>query len=268
MNGRDLTLGLVGALALVGTLRRPSGSRVTFNPYAGKRTMGPPEDLIQRMVSALYSETSSTNPEWLDLRSFASGVRHAGDFRVQRADGTFVSFLLLVEADPENDPHIEGGIGTYRGVGTYHGSKVVLIRVQSEPFVRLWSRWEDQLRPVIAHEVTHLMDPGIKIVKSRTTKASERWHPKTDTEWLEYVNDPAEVVARRHEVRVEILRSLMPQEALRMLENKEMTRGEIVSTMLLGSRTWRKVKDDFTPANKRLFYEMAANLLTELESER
>ena len=244
------------------------GSRATFNPYAGKRTMGPPEDLIQRMVSALYSETSSTNPESLDLRSFASGVRHAGDFRVQRADGTFVSFLLLVEADPENDPHIEGSIGTYRGVGTYHGSKVVVIRVPSEPFVRLWSRWEDKLRPVIAHEVTHLMDPGIKIVESRGIKSLEQLSPKTDTEWLEYLNDPAEVVARRHEVRVEILRSPMPQTALRMIENKEMTRGEIVATLLLGSMTWRKVKNDFTPANKRLFYEMAANLLTELESEQ
>ena len=268
MNGRDLTLGLVGALALVGSVRRPSGSLVTFNPYAGKRTMGPPEDLIQRMVSALYSETSSTNPESLDLRSFASGVRHAGDFRVQRADGTFVSFLLLVEADPENHPHIEGSIGTYRGVGTHHGSKVVVIRVPSEPFVRLWSRWEDKLRPVIAHEVTHLMDPGIKIVESRGIKSLEQLSPKTDTEWLEYLNDPAEVVARRHEVRVEILRSPMPQTALRMIENKEMTRGEIVATLLLGSMTWRKVKNDFTPANKRLFYEMAANLLTELESEQ
>ena len=262
MNGRDLTLGLVGALALVGTLRRPSGSRATFNPYAGKRTMGPPEDLIQRMVSALYNETSSVNPKWPDLRSFVSGVHRAGGFRVQRADGTFVSFLLLVDAQPDAPPEIEGG------VGTYHGSPVVLIRVRSAPLARSWSTWEDDLRAVIAHEVTHLMDPGRKIVKSRTTKASERWRPKTDTEWWEYVNDPAEVIARRHEARVEIVQTPMPQTALRMLKAKKMTRGEIVPLMLLASETWQKVKNDLTPANKRLFYEMAANLLTELESEQ
>jgi NAD(P)-dependent dehydrogenase (short-subunit alcohol dehydrogenase family) len=48
----------------------------------------------------------------------------------------------------------------------------------------------------------------------------------------------------------------------------QLLRVDVVATMLLGSMTWRKGKNDFTPANKRLFYEMAANLLTELESEQ
>ena len=96
-SGLPLALGAVAALAVAASFRTRSGSLVTYNPYAGKRTMGPPVDLVNRMMTAVYGETVS-RPEWNGAHSFPSGFRRAGDFRVQRADGEIVKFLLLVES--------------------------------------------------------------------------------------------------------------------------------------------------------------------------
>jgi hypothetical protein len=260
-SGLPLALLSVGALALAASIRTRSGSFVTYNPYAGKRTMGPPVDLVNRMMRAVYGETVSHPGE---ARAFPSGTRIAGLFHVQRADGQDVTVLLLVESsdDPDRSVEPEGG------VGTYHGSPIVLLRLASR--VRIsWSTWEGMIRPVLAHEVTHLMDPGRSSPKragAPRSKGDKVWRPSTDTEWRTYVNAPAEVIARRHEARVEIEHSPMMETARRMLAGGDFSRGRIAELMLLASTTWREVRKDLTPKNKRIFYEMSASLLSELES--
>ena len=132
-----------------------------------------------------------------------------------------------------------------------------------------WPTWEGMIRPVLAHEVTHLMDPGPMSTKrtgAPRTKASEAWRPPTDAAWRTYVNAPAEVIARRHEARIEIEHSPMPETARHMLAGGEFSRGRIAEMMLLASDTWRLIRKDLTPKNKRMFYEMSASLLSELES--
>ena len=260
-NGLPLALGAVAALALAASIRTRSGSFVTYNPYAGKRTMGPPVDLVNRMMSAVYGETVSRPGA---ARAFPSGTRRAGDFRVQRADGEILKFVLLVESSED----AEGPVEPEGGVGTYLGSRIVLLRVRAD-LKLAWQTWEGMIRPVLAHEVTHLMDPARMTPKragAPSTKASEAWRPSTDAEWRTYVNAPAEVIARRHEARVEIENSPMVETARRMLAGGKFSRGQIAELMLLASTTWREVRKDLTPKNKRMFYEMSASLLSELES--
>ena len=74
------------------------------------------------------------------------------------------------------------------------------------------------------------------------------------------------MIARRHEARVEIENSSMMQTARRMLAGGKFSRGQIAEMMLLASKTWRENRRELTPKNKRMFYEMSASLLSELES--
>lgn len=253
---------------LIAAARGSANRRPNLNPFRGWRTVGAPPALVQAIarrivrladVPALDTRKGHEGEivdGWFHFPEDLSRVLDGG-WSLTRPDGVEVRFLVLVVADPEGY-WVSGGVGTVRHTGaTVIGVYVPTRKAYDDAL------WMEELERFLAHELAHLADPGRK--RSRavpTSTMAEVWKPATEAEWDAYVNDPREVVARRHEVWHELsVKRNLHDAVRRWTTTTDWPRGRIVRNALNMSETWRDIEKRLTPKNRRAIQKMAAQLV-------
>lgn len=247
---------------------RPA-ERPNLNPFRGRRTVGAPPGLVtaiaRRVLRLATVPATDTRPGHegelvVGWRGFPEGLGRVldGGWALTRPDGVSVPFLVYVSADPEGY-WVSGGVGTVRTTGQAVVGLFVPTKKSYDEDL-----WMEELERFFAHELAHLADPGSKRGRNDvpTSTMADVWQPKTEAQWRAYVNDPREIVARRHEVWHELsAKKSLHDVVRRWTKTTDWTRGRMVRNVLRSSETWRDIEGRLTPANRRKIQTMAAELV-------
>jgi hypothetical protein len=117
--------------------------------------------------------------------------------------------------------------------------------------------WRERIRNMLAHEMTHALDPRKPTPKMlqrlRAEKQKGAQHQRT-TGFCEYVNREREIPAFINQAREELRR--YPASALHRLGDWPLDK------MLKLSKTWQEIEECLAPRTRQRFYQMAARTLT------
>lgn len=169
--------------------------------------------------------------------------------KVEDAAGEKRVVAVTYAPAPSDAPYLVAGHA--RRVKTKDGK--VLDFVQVEPRAdacAMRSLWEQQMNSLLAHELTHVADPGVGKRKRNIPKKIE-----TRAEFCAYVRDPGELKAHINEVRAELI-SLQGRRDAHHLRKA----GKIKTPAdnLEVSGRWQEIKGCLGEKEKRRFYKMAA----------
>ena len=277
MNGSTLTLGLVGALAAAGALSRRGSAvrqRPNLNPYRGRHTLGAPEELVSALTDGVLAEAArSVNQHGYVSWTFSEGMSIVGGLHaVSRPDGREVLFRLVLHADPSHPMTPVGGVGVAsRSTGQIKsGDRIILMRVRSGKSMADYP-FRSEVSSFLAHELTHLMDPGRAQGDTRRSKrrstGADLWSPSTDAQWSEYVNDESEIKAYLHQVFLDLHSGKAAKMATSYMLSEGEPRDQICRTILKLSPSWVNIEDALTPKNRRRFLRVAADFVLEVQRD-
>lgn len=136
-----------------------------------------------------------------------------------------------------------GKIGPYPGIVIELDGKQTL---SAWDFYLSYAQFWTELKKLLAHEMTHLVEDRVKTVNRPTTK--EIPAPLKPADYREYVNQPHEVRAHMQEVVLEAIP--VAKKLAKHFQGQELVQYLLFKpvTMLY---TWKEIRDDLTPANRK-----------------
>jgi hypothetical protein len=182
----------------------------------------------------------------------------AAPYDIQTVDGSPMSMYIRLQAVETDSPYyvLGGGFGWHRS----YQMPIVVINVNGGMAADQLGKAakarqvQNQLYPVLIHELTHAADKYSKGVGDRMTQEEARGNE-------DYYNNPSEVRAYMQEVVDEINFDNWPK------FQKTFGPGKGIEYLLKTSPTWQEVSLHWTERNKRLVIKAVAQAINDWESQ-
>lgn len=228
-----------------------------------------PVPLDWKIVDDLINVVSKRIRAYIEARLAAQSdktllgdVSHLGDTigftltNMEKKPVSTAKLILMARNKPATHAQISGGAGKIGGapgiVLELNGGH----NLASWLFLSGYEGFKQQLKLVISHEYTHLVDALYEKDNKRPTTKGVKG-PLDPDAFKKYLNQPHEIRARMQEVILDAIPTA--RKLHKVFKGKDLVHYLFAGTLL--RNTWSEIKDDLTPENKKKIQKAVAYAL-------